>query len=78
MTKRCSVVGNYIEDSESPGAEAQFRSQGFMSGLKALTPKRKIQQYCVDQGFGAGGFADSPGTMASSFALRAASSATCA
>jgi hypothetical protein len=38
MTKRCSVVRNYIEDSESSGAEAQFRWQCFMSGLQALTP----------------------------------------
>ena len=30
------------------------------------------------QGLGSGGFADSPGAMASSFALRAASSATLA
>ena len=34
MPKRCSVVRNYIEDSESSGADAQFRLQCFMSGLR--------------------------------------------
>jgi hypothetical protein len=39
--ERCSVVRNYMEHSESSGAEAQFRLQCFMSGLKVLTPKEK-------------------------------------
>jgi hypothetical protein len=34
MPKRCSVVRNYIEDSESSGAETQFRLQCFVSGLR--------------------------------------------
>ena len=43
---------------------------------QGLTPNFVCSVLC--QGLGAGGFADSPGAMASSFALRAASSATSA
>jgi hypothetical protein len=45
--ERCSVVRKYMEHSESSGAEAQFRLQCFMSGLKVLTPKEKYNLACI-------------------------------
>jgi hypothetical protein len=71
--RKCRSVMRNASRVRNP--QGLMRNLNLRSLRKGLSPKEE----CVDQGLGGGGaFVDSPGAMASSLALRAATAATLA